>query len=476
MFRKIILVFIGVFLFLGFKIAEASVIINEVQINPKENSFIELYNTGDSSIDLTNWSIKRETSSGKEYPLVSATKLKGKTIPANGYFLIANESSYSGDGDLDATWATSYSLANNNSVLLLNSDGKEIDKIGWGSCYDSCVAENPANEKSIQRTNSDWIISSPTPGEENEELNEDDSDDDDDDEEESDDEDEDDDDDDEEDEEKEEINKTKIVVKSPAFVGLPLLFKINNSVSEDSCGMYLLNFGDGGSIETEKVSRISQKFSHIYYYEGEYIVNLECYESYLSTEPINIDKITMKVIQPTVFISNVGDEKDFFIEISNITSFEMNISNWVLSSFSKKFTFPKNSIIKAKSKVIISPKITGFSILDKNTLKLSDSEGEIKLNNSLFIKSTKNPAKNFIPVKISENNYINENISKNNLEEDKTFEKKLESNTNKENNSIYGFGLFAFLIISAGTTFFIRSRNRKTIPKTEGSDFEIIDE
>ncbi len=163
---KILFILVFSFLFLGFRVAHASLIINEVQIKPAGESFIELYNNGDASIDLTGWSIKRKTASGTEYSLVSQSRFQGKTINANSYFLLANEGNYTGSIIPDVTWATSYSLANDNAVILYNGNSV-VFKTGWGEVNvndcDVACAPNPSDGQSVQKTFSGWVVSTPTP-------------------------------------------------------------------------------------------------------------------------------------------------------------------------------------------------------------------------------------------------------------------------------------------------------------------------
>lgn len=471
MFKKRFLIIL-VFSFLLFaNKVDASVVINEVQIGPIGDRFIELYNSDNSPINLTGWYIQRKTEGSETFnSLVTKTNFENKIIDANDYFLISKGGIQDTDIILD-----NLTLTESNTIQIKNSNGDILDKVSWGSITDG---------KSTQRVSNDWVIASPTPGKVNsassssenndsESNSENDS---------------------EDNDTKEEVkvkpvNKTKILVKNPAFALLPVQFKIDNSLPEDSCGMYQLNFGDGSFIEIKNKSKIDQSFSHTYYYEGEYIVNFECYKSYLSTEPIESSKITMKVVVPTVFISKIGEEKDFFVEISNDTSYEVDISNWSLLSFLHKFIFPKNSTIKAKGKITISPKITGFSFLDKNMLRLVNSEGETIFNYSVplqtikksTIKSTQNKAPttdfsiNMVEEEKSIDNFLYENIG-NEISEENLLAGVSGSGREVDDNMLYFGGLFLFLLVSAGGAYAIRSHGREPILKSAGSDFEIIDE
>ena len=73
-----------------------------------------------------------------------------------------------------------------------------------------------------------------------------------------------------------------------------------------------------------------------------------------------------------------GGRKRLFVELSNNAGYDTDISNWILASDNKSFTIPRNRLLLQK-KITLSPKITGFSILDKNTLKLMTMQGVLVL-------------------------------------------------------------------------------------------------
>jgi len=133
----------------------AKILINEIQIegNTANDEFIELYNPNDVSVDLTGWSIKRKSSSGAEYSLLAASRLEGKSIPANGYFLTANEGGYAGAISPNASWAKSNTIAGNNTILLYNANQNIVDKVGFGTASDFEITPtvNPPTGQSIQR-------------------------------------------------------------------------------------------------------------------------------------------------------------------------------------------------------------------------------------------------------------------------------------------------------------------------------------
>lgn len=131
------------------------ILINEIQLVSSGNvydEFIELYNPNNMSVNLTDWYIQKKTQNGSSYSTFAKMDLfSGKIIPANGYLLVANaSSSFSAD-----IFVSSYSIADNNTLILKNSSGDIIDKVGWGTandCDGNC-ALNPTDGQSIQRIN-----------------------------------------------------------------------------------------------------------------------------------------------------------------------------------------------------------------------------------------------------------------------------------------------------------------------------------
>jgi len=114
------------------------------------DEFIEIYNYGSESVDLTGWSVKKKSSSGSESSLVAASRLEGKVIPAGKYFLLAHEEGYGGGVSPDVWWPKSYSLAyTNNAVVIYSSDGVLVEEVGWTEIpKDSSYERNGLEENS----------------------------------------------------------------------------------------------------------------------------------------------------------------------------------------------------------------------------------------------------------------------------------------------------------------------------------------
>jgi len=325
-------------------IVNAEVFINEVQLSPIEERFIELYNSGNSSINLTGWAIKRKTASGLDYSLVSMSRLKDKLISSNSYFLLTNEYDYTGSITPDATWAKSNSFSNDNTIILYNSNGDLISKAGWGkaSDCDGICPSNPTTDQSLQRISStSWTTASPTPGATNSGVSNTDSSDNS-----------------SEDNTVDEtvdsisvVNNTSEIFKittkiiSPKIVtaGIPFLLSsltTTNRGETYAVGKFVWNFGDGMIREVGQ----SNPFEYIYEYPGEYALTLSYYDSIFSIKPDAIDKITIKVIPSGINISSVGTVGDPFVEIENKSNYEIILSNWVVTAGIHYFIVPEGTL------------------------------------------------------------------------------------------------------------------------------------
>ena len=121
------------------------------------NEFVELYNSGDSPMSLTGWSIKKKSSSGSESSLVAASRFEGKTIPPHHYFLIGHEGSYAGGATPDLTWPASYSIAYTNNAVVLYNGSAKVEEVSW--------TEIPAGQSYARSSwdSSAFAVGAPTP-------------------------------------------------------------------------------------------------------------------------------------------------------------------------------------------------------------------------------------------------------------------------------------------------------------------------
>ncbi len=471
--------------FYGSNLVYAGVVINEVQLLPTNERFVELYNDTSSSVDLTGWYMQRKTVGASTFSsLASNPNFEGKTLGAGEYFVISRADL----GESDVVLST-LTLTESNTIQIKNSNGEVIDKIGWGDaddCGNISCAPNPNEGQSIQRAiGGSWVMSTQTFGEENktssspapdnteeEKI---------------------------EDEAVENIStsssssktstaikkvvktskmKAEIQVAGLAYVGIPASFqgKVIDVYGQPVMrGRYFWNFGDGDSREVKTIG--TDKFNHTYFYPGDYTVKLEYFPNAFAEIPEVVEEVIIKVVKAGVSISRVGDEKDFFIEISNDTNFEIDISKWKLVSEFKVFNFPRNTNLASKKKMIISSRLTNFSVLDKNTLKLFDSQGELvfdymmlssiapKVSKSTF-QTSQNPVSKFVD---SYQNFNEENGKEDEVED---LSASVFASGALDGKSYLPILVFAiFIASSAGVVYLIRKRKSDS---SNGDDFEIL--
>lgn len=111
------------------------VVISEVQTAGVTvgDEFVELYNPTSSSVDLSGWRLRRETSTGGDGGNLVAS-LSGN-IPAHGFFLITPQTEYTGSASADKTYSVGGNPVAANNTVLLYSDAAItlVDKVGVGS-------------------------------------------------------------------------------------------------------------------------------------------------------------------------------------------------------------------------------------------------------------------------------------------------------------------------------------------------------
>ncbi len=467
----------------------ASPVINEIMYdlsgsdttNSKSREWIEVYNSDANtiSVDASKWRI---------YDGSANRTINGEvnfSVPAGSYIIFAGDKDtflLDHSGFSGVVYDTGITSLNNTGATLkiLDQDGNVVDSVTYASSQGAAGDGN-----SLQKISGSWVGATPTPGVTNaatitsssagglavytspssanssaptttaETKNK---------------------------TAEEPKLKAKITAKTLAFAGIPVGFQGNAfgySGEKLYSGKYFWNFGDGDSKEMR--ANENQNFTHTYFYAGEYDVTLEYYMNYYSETPDASDRITVKVVPADISISRVGDEKDFFVELSNNTGYDADLSGWIIASSGKSFSFPRNTIIGSKKKMIISSKLTNFSIEDKNTLKLMTPQGDIAFDYPVSIIPVVPPKK----ISVSQNPTAVEPPQEITPAPDRQIPIEnlsasvVESNVLKNNdNNSYSpmiISLIAFVFIggSAGTVYFIRQK--KIIPSA-GDDFKMLDE
>lgn len=342
--KKYYILFVLIF-FSWVNIIHANVVIKEVNLDPVGERFIKLYNNSDSSQDLTKWSIKRKSSGGIEYPLLASSRLEGKIIEGNSYFFIVNENTYTGDIIPDATWAKSYTFSDNNTVLLYDQNNKLIDNF--------IVSKNTSNTDDTSDDSSDADTASSSNYSDNTNTTS---------------------------SKKEEPEIFKITTKiiSPKVVVAGIPFTLDSLTTTNRgitymVGKFIWNFGDGNNIQVNR----AEPFEYTYDYEGEYVLSLSYFDNSFTSIPDSSNKIIIKVIPSDIYISSVGSYTDPYIELDNKSSYDMDISNWIINGVNRSFTIPKGTIISKGNKIKLSPKITGFNGEDIKYVNITNPDREV---------------------------------------------------------------------------------------------------
>lgn len=468
-----VLLALGIFFFCN--VVEASLRINEILISPTSKQWIEIYNDGDSEVDLTGYKILDSGASVNGHGISAVNSIN--VVPPQGFAIVAKVP--------DDFSATSFLIFR--SALGIRVSGDTVTLRDSSGTFPDDVVDFPADSavggNSFQLVSGSWVSSLPTPGEANQvsppdpvdpdpnppsgsgststtsggggkkasaspapkaDITE---------------------------------AKTKLKIIAPKIVFIDIPFEFQSEVLSGAdlklkSGKYFWNFGDGSSKEISG----GENFSYTYAYEGEYVVSLEYYRREASKVPDATAKITVKVVPMSVSISRVGNAQDFFVELSNNTSYDVDISGWNLSSANKNFVLPRNSTLLSKKKIILSPKVTNFSSADRNSLKLMTPKSELVASygpsSIARTSSVTIPASSPIQAKNDDQSLAEEsapNLSALALSGS-------ESRENLENPSfspIIPLISFAFISASAGAVYFIR---KQRISTNSADDFSLLDE
>ncbi len=490
--RKYFLIIISLFVFIP-AYAHAQVLINEVRIDGGE--FVELYNPDSTPTSLKNYYFTYYSGTQPDWTKPFRSKLfpDTATIQAGSYYLIAL-GEYT--GTLDWQPYTSSFLSNGaGTVAIWDGDPKQassehIDVFGWGSALlslgqpfivpDTIPAGASFSRKADTDNNATDFITTPdaTPGELNSVDNN--------------------------NSDTPPANpdpvaanplkniieptiSTKIILKNKAFVGLPTTFSsttLGYSREELLNGVWSWNFGDGTIQEDTQYLSDKKMFNHVFAYPGEYVVTLEYKRNAYIQNPDALDRMTVNVSQANVAITNVSYDAKEGIEITNTTPAEIDISGWIIRSGESRFILPKNSIIMANKKMMISGAQLGLKIQDGGSVSISYPDGT---QVSVFPKDT--VARSDSKVR---NGEVVESYSSVSDSEEKSMAENLlsaqvaQAADGSDKNSdaagkpgvissgwLYG-GLAGILIIAAWSSVYIR-RKKASGEATEADSFTLVE-
>lgn len=317
-----------------------------------DREWIEIYNTGSTSVNVTQWFFK-------ENDINHGINTEGDgVLEAQEYALIIQgEKIPSGIEDATLIFHSSFSLNNTGeTIALVNPEKEVVDSISYTS---ELGASGDGN--SLHRTEGGtWKSRVPSPGRGISSNQKDTK-------KESSDEDEDEDD---NDDDKEEYfdpyYEPYITVSEQRIAGNEFEVKagvyrvsVHGKVRKKS-GFYYLNFGDGSSLSTRE--RIDE--THIYQAPGTYIITLEFYNSSLSIkkerEPDILYQKIITVVDNDIKI--VGVDGVGGVILKNKTNSIINIGGWTLHYPEGSYTFPPYTNLAPDQEVTIPYKVLGTVI------------------------------------------------------------------------------------------------------------------
>lgn len=491
MSKKIIILFIGIIFFSSFGLAKAEVVINEIAWKgtpTNSNEWLELANTG-ASVDISGWTIK----DGETPAQLNITIPTGTTIINGGFYVVKRNNSDVTPYDLSVAFSGGLKDAGE-KLILADSTGTPKQTLDFSGGWPD---PGMTSENTMQWDGSSWISSTPTSGAENQTTNSAPSNDSDNSDSGSSD---------------DSVGggsssgssssspskpkvipnptmQLNIIANKLAFAGQPFEMQTNvfGLVNEKVVlGRAYWSFGDGSSLE--QINNF-EKFSHTYYYPGDYVVFLEYYKDSFTESPEISKTMKIKVIPTTVVISKVGDVRDFFVELSNNASSDIDVSNWIINANGKFFVLPKHTMIISQKQMTISGKITGFVYGDQYNLRLLSSTGDLI---HVYGTPVNTSSKKVVQSKSSNSSNVSVSEKVIPVDESKKFPINLEAtsylggqslainsnddsieNSSNSNSYFPTVASFVFIGFSAGVVYFLRSK--KVVPKA-GDDFDILDE
>jgi hypothetical protein len=405
----------------------ANVVINEVAwmgtVDSYTNEWIELYNNGQSAVDLNGWIFSIE---GKKDISLSGS------IAVGSFYLIERTDDETVPGipaDLISSFGTG--LSNSGAVLILkNNQGTEIQKLDASSGW---PAGDNSTKQTMQWNGSVWITADPTPKAQNTSFNQsastsgvDVSD------------------------EPESPESTTVVVwptepqiyanaglDKTAVAGADVYFSgqalgLQKEPLENA--RYLWNFGDGAIAE-------GQNTKHVYKYPGEYIAVLDVSSGKYSVS----DRSIAKIIPNQLEIIEVNQN---YIKLHNGSNVELDISSWFLRTENSLFKFPANTFIKTNRDLMIDSSISGFKAENqKAEILYPNSSVAFSHSGPIVTKSTKSTTV------VDSSSIVKYSVSNNSEEEIVATSTDQTANiiTSTQNNS---FGLKKWLAIILGMSVF----------------------
>lgn len=347
--------------FLSYAQIEITEIMYNLEGADKKREWIEVYNSGGSDINLTDW--RFNDGSNHKFAIPPEKGGQGSIIlEPNTYAIIAsNATTFLSEHTVDVSVIDTVMSLNNTAETLQikNSEGIIVNEVSYEN---TMGADGDGN--SLKLINGKWISNSPTPGigglsvgdtgVEKKEKDE-------------------------------EQNSTtgdttnrgsqwSIEPQIFAFAGSEKRETVVGSTiyfEADALGLerkpllnanYAWSFGDGKRKEGRKVQ-------HTYHHPGTYVVMLDVSSGQYSAT----DRVYVTVIEADLFISS-GEN---YIIIKNYNTQELDMSWWRLKTDSNIFIIPENTIILGESTVYFPNEVTNMSTNKDTIVQLQYPNGNL---------------------------------------------------------------------------------------------------
>src|SRR5207245_7804769 len=132
------------------------------------NDFIEIFNRGETAVDINGWSVQHASASGTSWSITALCPSGACTLAAGQYFLVQEASSGTTGADLptsDAAGTANLSATDGKVALVTNSTAlfgtdctswkaNSVDFVGYGNaaCFEGTAAASvPSNTRTVFR-------------------------------------------------------------------------------------------------------------------------------------------------------------------------------------------------------------------------------------------------------------------------------------------------------------------------------------
>ena len=494
--NKIKILFYLIIFLLGGRFAYAEIIVTEIAwmgtSNSANDEWIEIYNSGSNSINLSGWQL----SSVDGTPSIN---LSGNIGPGE-YKLLERTDDTTFPG-IPALVIFTGALSNEGENLELLNSGNIVQSLDFSSGW---PAGDASSKDTMQWNGSSWVTAPESAGGPTTYSGEDGNNNDD----EDDGEDENDDGNDEEgdNEEEDDSDDTEVVSKSSskednfilkrkryedrifeakvqkiAIVGDPTFFTaqaLDFDRSDLHKGVYIWNMGDGVIREySRKMNDGKQDFYHTYKYPGTYAVSLKYYETYFEGVSPDIEEtFNIEVIEPKVSIKDV--KLDGSIELKNVSSSTVDLTDWILKDVNgDTFIFPSGSMILSNKTIVLQNRATRLKPFSGVYLMTPDKN----IISSWFFKDTFYSSINIKKTQKSvyeEDDKSNEQEQENNGEVLGSFSvnEEVDEDYKEKTNSKLVYILVFIIMVLVTIVGVLLLQVRKDVKEKEEEEYELIEE